>query len=103
MSEAKHTPGPWVLGDENNQSCSVLLGAEHNLVACLDRQCSITGQMVISRDEMLANAHLIIAAPYLLKAAKAALQVFVNQGWEDDLLAAKELSAAIAKATGGAA
>ena len=34
----------------------------------------------------------------LMDAANAALQVFVNQGWEDDLRAAKQLSAAIAAA-----
>ena len=36
----------------------------------------------------------------LLEAAKAALQVFINQGWEEDLLAARKLCDAIAKATG---
>ncbi len=101
MSEAKHTPVPWVLGDENNQSCSVLLGAEHNLVACLDRQCSITGQMVISRDEMLANAHLIIAAPYLLEALQSIIEDIDSEfGTDCDYNKAR---AAIAKATGGSA
>lgn len=40
------------------------------------------------------------ASPELLEAAQRSLQVFINQGWEDDLIAAKELKAAIAKATG---
>lgn len=37
----------------------------------------------------------------LLDSAKTALQVFINQGWEDDLIAAKKLSAAIANVEGG--
>lgn len=49
-----------------------------------------------------ANAHLIAAAPKMLEAAKQALQVFVDQGWDDDLSAAKSLKSAIAKAEGKA-
>jgi hypothetical protein len=48
------------------------------------------------------RARLIAAAPDLLEAAKQALQVFVDQGWDDDLSAAKSLKAAIAKAEGKA-
>lgn len=43
------------------------------------------------------------AAPDLLEAAKKALRVFVDQGWDDDLEAAKSLQSAIAKYEGGAA
>jgi hypothetical protein len=52
--------------------------------------------------EREANARLVAAAPDLLEAAKQALQVFVDQGWDDDLSAAKSLKAAIAKAEGKA-
>jgi len=37
------------------------------------------------------------AAPELLEAAEQALQVFIDQGWDDDLKAAKALQSAIAK------
>jgi hypothetical protein len=47
-------------------------------------------------------ADLLCAAPDLLEAAKQALQVFVDQGWDDDLSAAKSLKAAIVKAEGKA-
>ena len=97
MSEAKHTPGPWQIADENNNSCGVLLGIEHNLVACLDRQCSNTWKIVIGRDEMLANARLIAAAPDLLEALEWVMDRLVDKH-EDDI-AAQKARAAIAKAT----
>ena len=64
------TPGPWTLGDENNQCCEVVLGTSHNLTASLSRQDSNTGCVVIERDEMLANAKLIAAAPMMLNALR---------------------------------
>jgi hypothetical protein len=67
---AGFTPGPWELADENNQCCSVLLGTKHNLNCTLDRYDYCTGQLVISREEMLANAHLVAAAPELLEVLK---------------------------------
>lgn len=45
-----------------------------------------------------ANANLVHAAPDLLEAAKQALQVFIDQGWDDDLKAATMLKSAIVKA-----
>jgi len=74
----KHTPGPWILGDENNQGCSVVIGATHNLLCGLDRQDANTGIVVIERDEMLANAHLIAAAPDLLEALQRSIGALEN-------------------------
>lgn len=65
---SKFTPGKWTLGNENNSCCDVVLGEEHNLVCCLDRQDANTSKVVIERDEMLANAHLIMAAPVMYRA-----------------------------------
>jgi hypothetical protein len=63
MSEAmKPTPGPWILGDENNECCDVLLGTEHNLTCNMDRRDNNTWKLVISREEMLDNARLIAEA-----------------------------------------
>ena len=70
MSEQKHTPGPWAIGDENNECCQVILGNKHNLVASLDRWDCNTGKIVIEREEMLANARLIAAAPTMLEALR---------------------------------
>lgn len=83
MSEEKvsYTPGPWTLGDENNECCEVILGDKHNLVASLDRRDCNTGKIVIERDEMLANARLIAAAPDLLKSLKLLCDLH-----DDDLL-----------------
>lgn len=65
-----HTPGPWKLGDENNACCDVDAGPVR---ITLDRMDPFTGKDVISREEMLANAHLVIAAPDLLAACRAVL------------------------------
>lgn len=56
------TQGEWIIGDENNQGCEVLLSNDHNLTIGLDRHDKNTGEIVISREEMLANAKFIIAA-----------------------------------------
>jgi hypothetical protein len=47
-------------------------------------------------------AHLFAAAPDMLAALERCLEVFINQGWDDDLIAAKEARAAISKAKGEA-
>jgi hypothetical protein len=107
-----HTPGPWNIGDENNQCCEVLLGTLHNLTANVDRQDSNTGQIVITRDEMLANARLMAAAPDLLEACKLLMEhikeglVSVYEERADNgqpgVSACEAIESAIAKATGGA-
>lgn len=56
----RFTEGPWELGDENNQYCEVQIG---ETVCSLTRHDKMTGINVIDRDEMLANAHLIMTAP----------------------------------------
>ncbi len=60
----KHTPGPWELADENNAHFEIQIG---ETICSLDR-CSPHSDLkyVIERDEMIANGHLIIAAPDLL-------------------------------------
>lgn len=69
--ETKWTKGPWSLADENNQTYEVQLGSEHNLTCSLNRQDNNTGKFVIERDEMIANGHLIAAAPDLYEALEA--------------------------------
>jgi hypothetical protein len=71
VSETKFTKGPWVIGYENNQCCEVVIGGEDNVCVYLDRQDNNTSKVVISREEMLANAHLIVAAPALYEALEA--------------------------------
>lgn len=64
----KHTPGPWELADENNAHFEIQIG---ETICSLDR-CSPHSDLkyVIERDEMIANGHLIMAAPDLLKFAQ---------------------------------
>lgn len=76
----KYTPAPWTMGNENNQCCDVVLGVEHNLTCSLDRQDANTGDFVIQRSEMLANAHLIAAAPELLEALQDAIKLANFEG-----------------------
>ena len=102
---AQHTPGPWTIGDENNQNIEVCIG---DAVANLDRQDRYGLHMAFSRDEMRANGRLIAAAPELLEA----LQEYSLTFSEDDKeraemefgkdTVARELRrrAIIAKATG---
>ena len=71
----KHTPGPWridpswdILGntkDGNGMVCQITVDA-------------------VPRDEAAANAHLIAAAPDLLAALKALLQIIEDAREDDD-------------------
>jgi hypothetical protein len=64
--ETKFTKGPWELADENDAHFEIQIG---ETICSLDR-CSPHSDLkyVISRDEMIANGHLIMAAPDLLEA-----------------------------------
>lgn len=89
-----HTPGPWGIGDENNQHVEVCIG---DSVAILFRQDRYGLHMVFSREEMRANAKLIAAAPDMLEA----LIELYNSEWSNLCGRAQEVcEAAIAKATG---
>lgn len=97
----KHTPGPWMLGDENNESCEVEAG---ETTISLTRHARYREGMAIDREEMIANAYLIIAAPELLAACEDASKA-LHDHWHDrprlgfESVCAK-LEAAIAKAKG---
>lgn len=63
MKELKPTKGRAEIGDENNQGCEVSLTAsKKDLTISLDRQCRFSGNFIISRNEMLSNAHVIMEA-----------------------------------------
>lgn len=76
----KHTPGPWTLGNENNHCCEVCIG---EAIASLSRNSYYDSEYVIERDEMLANAHLIMSAPDLLEALQSILDFPPSdlEGW----------------------
>lgn len=70
-----HTPGPWTLGDENNNCCDIKCG---ETTISLDRSDNMSGVPSISREEMLSNAHLVMAAPALLTDAREARKVIAS-------------------------
>lgn len=65
MSEQKHTPGPWI---SSYRGFQVLTGDERRTI------CELKGK--IERDEQVANARLIAAAPDLLAACELAYSGF---------------------------
>ena len=102
VAQIKHTPGPWRL--ENN----IHYGWKTNPYSINTRKpgvhsvaiANIPAKQTISRDEALANARLISAAPELLDV----LQTFPqSMDWTDEQLMEwnDRARAAIAKATGG--
>jgi hypothetical protein len=66
----KHTPGPWTIGAEDEYAVEVQTGP---VSVSLDRHevPSCDMRLAISREEMLANARLIAAAPDLLRELEA--------------------------------
>jgi hypothetical protein len=98
MSEAKYTPGPWLIRKGDEWTCSIVTLHGHNVdgdpmyweVASFNRR----------RDEAEENALLIASAPDLLEALEWMVQRIDEGGYPDGkcLIAAR---AAIAKATGG--
>lgn len=63
MSEAKHTPGPWVLDD---RGCKYIVSKAGDGYITRD-VCRMDGSTMASVAQT-ANAHLIAAAPELLEA-----------------------------------
>jgi hypothetical protein len=78
VSEAKFTPGPWILENFSDADKEIFISAEGDGWARL--------QATVSQDDCekktaQANAHLIVAAPVLYEA----LKVFVNaaESWHN--------------------
>jgi hypothetical protein len=84
MSDAKHTPGPWVA-----DGCVVNYDAQLPAIAVCVRHNA----------EWEANARLIAAAPDLLDALCVAADYLNGNGWEGDPRMVP-VEAAIAKAKG---
>ena len=95
MTQAKHTPGPWI-----NRSNRDILTA--------DKLCRIAdiANGPSTDEERLGNAILIAAAPDLLEALRAIATQSVGDDWTPIQALAfikQHAKDAIAKATGGAA
>ena len=92
-----HTPGPWELSDENNSHFEIQIG---ETICSLDR-CSPHSDLkyVIERDEMIANGHLIMAAPDLLDVCESTLALLEVLGADPTHPNIIAMKAAIKKAT----
>ncbi len=101
MNTAKHTPGPWKVDCKSDNECPGVGTADGCfsivVIGFKDDErddCGVDGD---TREQELANAHLIASAPDLLAALKKAVE---RQGFTNaELITAR---AAIAKAEGRA-
>lgn len=104
MTQAQHTPGPWMLTEGDRFDKEMVITTQHRLdesIGCIcEMDVYFTGQIGIEQE---ANARLIAAAPELLEA----LQNMLGLTEASDYMALSEIEqqarAAIVKATGGAA
>lgn len=125
VSEAKHTPGPWVAKlacfsnrepfgfkvEAPRRAHSVANAGVYEATNLLvpDPVPADMREQFYTRDELAANAHLIAAAPDLLDALRqlreSALHTMAAaSGWEASMdTCVERANAAIAKATGSAA
>jgi hypothetical protein len=95
---SKHTPRPWVTYEWRDQ-IGVTSPEFNDIADCKGATFSLNSSR--SREEILANACLIAAAPDLLAALKALLfNATYGNGLEADYRAQDEARAAIAKAEG---
>jgi len=116
MSESKHTPGEWCLGDITFADVPSHDGTRKGRLAATiypagNRFTMIrVGARTDDREEVLANAHIVIAGPDMLAALKTFVDEYVdmvasgdcgfwNAEEESKVIAAR---AAIAKAEGRA-
>lgn len=101
MTNAQHTPGPWVT--DKDVGHEAVLGADGALVA----DCAIFGLHVNRSQEInKANARLIAAAPELLEALERMADVAEKSGltvFNEEFTALANARYVIAKATGQAA
>ena len=102
MTQAQHTPGPWMLTEGDRFDKEMVITTQYRLdesIGCIcEMDVYFTGQIGIEQE---ANARLIAAAPELLEA----LQNMLGLTEASDYMALGEIEqqarAAIAKATGG--
>jgi hypothetical protein len=107
MTQAQHTPGPWILTEENQVTDREgrMIAREifgHNVRSMAFERG--TKHTVVEDDGGAANAHLIAASVDLLEAAQKALDFIQSLPYEPSMAASTRaqdaLVAAIAKARG---
>jgi hypothetical protein len=90
-----HTPGPWVVGDDDDNGQVIVDGPSYSICRC-HHHCVGTIEL-----EMRANAHLIAAAPDLLAMLKHA-EMLISGEFPHSWPIHSKIAAAIAKAEGRA-
>ncbi|MDE2096541.1 MAG: hypothetical protein KGL39_04785 [Patescibacteria group bacterium] len=85
---AKHTPGPWQVGNKNGYNISTIHAADGETAICnlflpLNTQTSEIPKLGERYAEDLANARLIAASPDLLKVLAMAYREI--RAWRDGL------------------
>lgn len=111
MSESKHAPGPWKVGEKSPDTAE-----NWHPVEALHEGCRSWGSIIAwalagdgegqARDRALANARLIAAAPGMLTALHEVEEFLDQQADADDgrpnraMSLLVEVRAALAKATG---
>lgn len=104
MTQASHTPGPWSLVDDEWDGIFVQVPQSHKFVCEVTATNPVytTPGYDISKEEALANARLIAAAPELLSLARKLLTVAedwpMTKAYRSQLI--EETKAVIAKVTG---
>lgn len=103
MSELKHTKSPWLIADDD-PTFVYALGPHGTNLFWVPVQAS--GPEKIGREEAVANAHLIAAAPELLAALQDLIEDITHEDhrpkdWSVQAVV-RQARAAIAKATGAA-
>lgn len=95
-NQTKHTPGPWHIGTPGPNGCYTIGTTDCLMTVAIAHSINEPDQ----KQQAVANAHLVAAAPELLDAANFALSVLSLEDSNDQirLEAAGHLQAAIAKA-----
>ena len=106
---SKHTPGPWAITNDVEEEGFADIETESGILYIRAKWGAMWGMPKGKRkklcDEMIANAHLIAAAPELLKALEEMIGAWnmvcdVN-GWERDHIQQQvDACKAVAKAKG---
>lgn len=92
----KHTPGPWTFYTEPQPNGCPIVGSRGLMIAMLAHSVLYSEQ----KNEAIANARLIAAAPDLLEAMQWAVKELERLDEANAQMVAVTLRAAIAKATG---
>jgi len=104
MSDTKWTPGPWVYEPTDYPGLEDTVAGQMGRVMQADHGDYTICQLCdFSEDEILANAHLIAAAPEIYEAlqdTRETIQALINEGYNGYVSQRDRIDRALAKARG---